>query len=237
MQVAQAKNIRAILSLMKSKNYRIFERPNELNIVGVRHNSNIPNKFDDLLYVFWKNAQNVWEGKYFTITTDPGTYYLLNPLSPLGAAILKAGQYINSHVMGLHQGKYEALVQRGNLTVIRDYDRNAILDFNNGREETGAGFGINIHRANKEGTTLTIDKNSAGCQVFESAADFDNFMALVKKHVDLYGNGFTYTLIDERAYIRLLKKNGIYIIGAIGVLLAVWVLYRTMNDKSIIPEL
>ncbi|MBK6834057.1 MAG: hypothetical protein IPG89_07205 [Bacteroidetes bacterium] len=29
------------------------------------------------------------------------------------------------------------MVQRKSVTVIRDYDRNAVLDFNNGRESTG----------------------------------------------------------------------------------------------------
>jgi hypothetical protein len=36
-------------------------------------------------------------------------------------------------------------VQSKPITVLRDYDRNAILDFWNGKPETGM-FGINIHR-------------------------------------------------------------------------------------------
>ena len=216
MQVAERKNIRGLLSLMKSKGYKINDRPFELNIVGVRNNSNVPNKFDDTLYAFW-NTDNGWQGKYFTVTTDPGTYWLNNPMQKEGTAILKQGQYINSHKIGLHQGKYKALVQQKPVTVIRDYDRNALLDFNNGKEDIGL-FGINIHRANAVGTTKTIDKYSAGCQVFENADDFAKFLELAEKHNTMYGNNFTYTLVDERALNRAMKRKLVYLLGGIGAI-------------------
>jgi len=205
-----------------------------LNIFGVRSNSTSANKFDDKIYVFYKTDQGTWEGKYFNATTDPGTYWLNNPMSPQGTAILKAGQYINSHKLGMHQGKYEALVQQNPLVVIRDYDRNAILDYNNGKEEKGL-FGINIHRASASGTTKSVDKYSAGCQVFENADDFAKFLSMAKKHSGLYGNNFTYTLVDERAYIRSLKRRGVYVVGGIAIALALWVAIRTYTNKPLIP--
>lgn len=216
MQVAERKNIRGLLSLMKSKGYQINDKPYQLNIVGVRADSNVPNKFDDKMYVFW-NSENGWQGKYFTVTTDPGTYWLNNPMQKEGTAILKQGQYINSHKIGLHQGKYKALTQQKPVTVIRDYDRNALLDFNNGKEDTGL-FGINIHRANAVGTTKTIDKYSAGCQVFENADDFAKFLELAEKHNTMYGNNFTYTLVDERALNRAMKRKLVYLLGGIGAI-------------------
>ena len=197
MKVAENKTIRGALALMKFKGYKVNERPYELNILGVRKNSTIPNKFDDKLYAFWKDDKGKWEGKYYNITTDPGTYWLNNPMNPQGTAIIKEGQYIDSHELGLHRGQYKALVQKNPVSVIRDYDRNAILDFYNGKEQKGL-FGINIHRANSKGTTKSIDKYSAGCQVFENADDFENFLGLAEKHKDLYGNKFTYTIVDER---------------------------------------
>lgn len=216
MQIAERKNIRGLLSLMKSKGYQINDKPYQLNIVGVRADSNVPNKFDDKMYVFW-NSENGWQGKYFTVTTDPGTYWLNNPMQKEGTAILKQGQYINSHKIGLHQGKYKALTQQKPVTVIRDYDRNALLDFNNGKEDTGL-FGINIHRANATGTTKTIDKYSAGCQVFENADDFAKFLELAEKHNTMYGNNFTYTLVDERALNRAMKRKLVYLLGGIGAI-------------------
>jgi len=116
------------------------------------------------------------------------------------------------------------------VTVIRDYDRNAVLDFNNGREETGI-FGINIHKAGKD--SKDVDQWSAGCQVFQKSDDFESFMSLVRKQREKYGDKFTYTLIDERAYNRALKRYGAYLLGGVLVVGALWVGIRTFKNKSI----
>lgn len=220
------KSIRALLATLKSKGYIIYDKPYQLNIVGVRNDSTEPNKFDDTIYAFWKNDKGGWEGKYFTATTDPGTYYLKNPLSTLGTAILKEGQYVDTYGIGKHKGQYDAMVQLKPVDVIRDYDRNALLDFNNGRVETG-NFGINIHKAGKD--SKDVDKWSAGCQVFQKSDDFEDFMNLARKHRDLYGNKFTYTLIDERAYNRRLKRYGAYAIGIGLIVVAAYVGFKAFK--------
>ena len=195
-----------IQTTLVEKGFKIFTRPFELNIVGVRADSVKPNSFDDSINIFYKNSNDQWQFQRFSATTDPGTYWLENPMNPQGTAIVKHGQYINSHAIGMHRGKYLALVQQRPLTVMRDYDRIATLDFMNGKEETGI-FGINIHHASQYGTTQTVDKYSAGCQVFANINDFNLFMQLADRHKNLYGNNFTYTLIDERALVRASKKN------------------------------
>lgn len=201
-----------IRALLKHKGYELFTRPYELNIVGLRSKSVIPNRFDDELHVFYKTSPLHWEYHVFKITTDPGTYWLKNPMQPQGTAILAEGQYKNSHSLGMHRGQYEALVQVGKLTIMRDYDRNAILDFKNGKKQSGY-YGINVHRANRTGTTKTIDKNSAGCQVFENASDFAAFLKLCQKHAKLYGNHFTYTLLDFRSVQRQKARRVTYVAG------------------------
>jgi hypothetical protein len=203
-----------IKGLLRFKGYKLFTRPYELNLVGLRSKSTIPNRFDDELHVFYKLPNDNWEYHVFKITTDPGTFWLNNPENPEGTAILAEGQYIGSHVLGLHRGLYTALVQNKPVTVMRDYDRNAVLDFYNGKKFTGK-FGINIHRANKVGTTKTVDKNSAGCQVFENASDFDVFIKLCQQHVSRVGNAFTYTLIDFRSVRRRNHRMMSYFLGAL----------------------
>ena len=198
--------LQMIQATLLQKGFKTFSRPFELNIVGIRSNSTKPNSFDDSLNIYYKTSDGKWQFHQFAATTDPGTYWLMNPMNPQGTAIVKHGQYINSHRIGLHRGKYLALVQQRPLIVIRDYDRNATLDFMNGKEETGI-FGINIHHASVNGTTRTVDKYSAGCQVFANINDFTLFMQLAERHKQLYGNDFTYTLIDERALVRESKKN------------------------------
>jgi hypothetical protein len=224
------KNIRAIVSLMEKKGYVVYSKPFQLNIIGIRSKNTIANKFDDVIYVFWKNNNKLWDGKYFTSTTDPGTYYLKNPLSKLGTAILKQGQYVDSYAIGKHKGLYDALVQIKPVTVIRDYDRNAVLDFLNGKEETG-NFGINIHKAGANSSD--VNTWSAGCQVFQKSDDFNDFMDYAKKHKDLYGNKFTYTLIDERAYNRAKLFTKATVIAALILVTATWVGIRAYQNKSI----
>lgn len=195
-----------IQAALTTKSYTIYTRPYELNIVGIRADSTKPNSFNDTINVFYKTEDGNWQFHRFPATTDPGTYWLENPMNSQGTAIVKQGQYIGSHTIGMHRGKYLALVQQRPLTVIRDYDRNAVLDFMNGKEETGI-FGINIHHASQYGITKTVDKYSAGCQVFANINDFNVLMQLANRHKNLYGNNFTYTLIDERALVRSSKKN------------------------------
>lgn len=194
---------RDIIATMRGRGFRVATRPGELNIVGLRADSTAPNRFDDTILVAYTDAAGRWTLKAWPATTDPGTHWLRQPMSPQGTAILKGNmQYPGVYAVGLHKGQYEALVQRnGPVTVIRDYDRDAVLDFNNGREATGH-FGINIHRASRTGTSATVDRHSAGCQVFADAGDFEEFMALCRAHRDRYGNAFTYTLFDIRALRR-----------------------------------
>jgi hypothetical protein len=131
-----------------------------------------------------------------------------------GAAILKGGQYVDTYTLGTHAGKYRALVQRlGEVTVFRDNDRDGFTNFNT-VQQSGF-FGINIHRAsrNKKNQAF-IGLDSAGCQVFQNEADFNEMMKLAEKSAQLYGNKFTYTLIDERDYIR--KRNTWIVIALVG---------------------
>lgn len=207
-----------IKGLLRYKGFKLFTRPYELNIVGLRSKSVIPNRFDDELHVFYMVSHLKWEYHVFKITTDPGTFWLKNPMQPQGTAIVPEGQYPNSHALGLHRGQYKALVQANPISIMRDYDRNAVLDFYNGKKETGK-YGINIHRANKTGTTISVDKNSAGCQVFANAKDFETFLKLCEQHKSRFGNLFTYTLLDFRSIQRRTIRIATYCAGlaALGV--------------------
>jgi len=217
-------------SLLTSKAYRLFERPYELNIIGLRSQNTVSGKFDDQIHVFYKAGALKWNYHIFKATTDPGTYWLKHPLQVDGTAILYNGQYKDAYAIGLHKGKYKALVQVRPVSVIRDYDRNAILDFNNGVKKTGM-YGINIHRALSIGATTNVDKWSAGCQVFENITDFNAFMELCEKHRQLYGNKFTYTLIDFRALNRATLRGIGYLAGGLLLIGSItYYYYETSTD-------
>lgn len=218
MESLKQSQIKILLGVLKSKGYRIYSKPYELNIIGRRTDTTKANSFDDWIYIFYKNSDDDWEGYKAPATTDAGTYWLENPMQSKGTALLKAGQYTDTYQIDMHDGRYYALTQRLKPVVVkRDYDRNNVLDFNNGKEETGM-FGINIHHASSVGTTKVIDKYSAGCQVFSNIDDFNQFMQMAYKQKDLYGNKFTYTLIDERTYNKR-KRKKIVIFSIIGIVL------------------
>jgi len=189
-----------IKNTLKAKKYKIFTRPFELNIIGLRTTSE-PNKFDDTMILFYNDENGKTIFKEYPITTDPGTYWLNNPMNVKGTAMLKQGQYINTWSQGLHRNSYKALVQSKPVTVYRDNDRNST--FTSDKEDTGY-FGINIHKALSD--TNKVDKFSAGCQVFKKTADFNEFMKATDEHRKRYGNAFTYTLLDA---IEVEKKNDV----------------------------
>jgi len=200
------KELRNIINALKDKGYVIYDKPYQLNIVGVRNAESQPNKFDDQLYVFYKDESGNWVIKEYPITTDTGTYWLENPMSNLGSAMLKEGQYVDAYKQGLHKGQYTALIEQKPVTTYRDYDRNAIFDF--GQNTTTGMYGINIHKAGEE--SQDVNKWSAGCQVFQKSDDFQEFMQLTDKHKANYGNNFTYTLLDERAVARKGRRFLLY---------------------------
>ncbi|UZO81381.1 hypothetical protein NBT05_02650 [Aquimarina sp. ERC-38] len=186
------------IQILRGKGYRIYREPYKLNIVGYRSRFIGSNRFDDEIHVFYTNDNGKWVYHIFRATTDPGQYWLDNPMHPQGTAFLKKGQYIDAYSIGLHRGVYSALVQTRPVTVIRNYERKGLFKwFESGVQDTGR-FGINIHRARKQGVTRVIDNFSAGCLVFANASDFDRFMQILGQHRKRYGNSFTLTLVDFR---------------------------------------
>jgi hypothetical protein len=190
-----------VITAMSRKNYRIFNtpsRPFNLNIVGIRPRTRVPNQFDDWLTVFYR-SNDQWIFNTFPATTDPGLYFLGDERmgTDRGTAILKPGQYRGAYELGKHQGRYRALVQAGGpVTVLRDFDRDEELDFDSDRTETGH-FGINIHRANRDRASIQVDNWSAGCQVICDPLQFNHFLDLCEKGKQEWGNSFTYTLLTQ----------------------------------------
>ena len=213
--------IRKLKQLAKRKGHEIFYEPLKLNIWGFRSPNPVPNSFDDEIHVFTNIAKTIkdkvrWAYFVFKCTTDPGTYWLNNPMQKAGTAILAPNQYIDVYKIDKHRGKYYALCQRrGKVEVIRDYNRDSILDFLSGTTTWG-NYGINIHRARRVGETFKIDKYSAGCQVFKNAKDFEFFMKLCEMHRTQHGNKFSYTLVDEKLGGRFFKQIviGSLVLGA-----------------------
>jgi len=194
-------DVRKLIDVMKRKGYVVFEderKDYNLNIVGVRSENKTPGKFDDTLYVFWK-FKGKWTLHSYSITTDPGQYYLKHPMNVNGTVILKPGQYRGMWKIGLHKGKYKALVQARPVTVIRDRNKDDILDFDSPNEQTGM-FGINLHHASSYGVSENVGRWSAGCQVFADIEEFNEMMDLAERAKANWGNSFSYTLLEQKDF-------------------------------------
>lgn len=192
--------IYALCKVLKAKGYKIFP----FNIVGVRTSKDVTNRFDDRLIVWTvddmdasaitpeRSVPTPSAGYCFDVTTDPGS----------GTAVLAPGQYVDAYALGLHKGKYTALVQVRPVTVYRQASPIRTDSTPNGYKyaysnpDTGL-FGINIHRANAVIRSVLVSTWSAGCTVFADPHDFDEFIGMCRRHKAEYGNSFTYTLIEE----------------------------------------
>lgn len=162
--------------------------PQPLSIVGIRSKADIPDAFDDKIYLI---TPTQYLG--FDATTNPGVHWLKTFFSPGGTAVLKPGQYL--YQVGIHRG-YEALVQAAPVTIYRDTNQDSKSD-EGGKEETGY-FGINIHRAAQDHISKINDMWSAGCQVMCNPADFKLFMDTIKDYSAKSGvKKFPYYLIHE----------------------------------------
>lgn len=204
--------LQQIIKTAESKGYTIDKRPFKLNLIGVRNSkATNQNTFDDQIAYFYYDNNGQLRGKVSVGTTDPSTYWLNNPMSVQGAAVLKSGEYKDAYAIGLHKGLYTALVQVKPVTTIRDDDRNALINYF--APTTTGLYGINIHRATlNKANKAVIGQDSAGCQVFRDVSDYNEMIDLAKKSRERYGNKFSYILIDERDSVKL-KNTSILIIG------------------------
>ena len=190
-----------IQAVLVSKGYKYFESDNyDVNIIGVRNSSTegkVTNKFDDIMTLSYKDVDGNWVYSEYNCTTDPGDDHVDNPMMEKGVAILKPGQYRGSHKIRKHQNRYEALGQQKPVTVYRDNNKDGNYDLV--KTDTGL-FGINIHRATKYAgkTSTQVNKWSAGCQVIAANDDWTEFMKIMRQARKIWGNSFTYTLIESK---------------------------------------
>lgn len=183
-------------AIAAKKGYKWFTAPYDLNVIGVRHSGQYANVFDDTICVAYIDTQGNKRVFIAPATVDPGQYYLRQPLSADGCAILPEGQYLSLWTLGKHKG-YTALVQRKAIQVIRDNDRDGVpIGTLSKKVEI---IGLNLHRALEAGIAAIVDKFSAGCQVVQVTQDFNYIIELVKLQVKYVKSSIvSYTLISDK---------------------------------------
>jgi len=179
-----------VLRYLSRKGYWIGRSPNMYNIVYVegvnadgRPNADRFNEWNDRRLVIRVNQPS---GRPELLvndqaTTEPGDYYTKNPLNSNGAARIAFGQY-KAWKTGLHSGWQPALVQRGNVKLHRDKNKNGFRDSAD-PIDIGDDFGINHHSTQPNFSSPTIGKYSAGCLVGMRYEWHLKFLEVVKRDV------------------------------------------------------
>lgn len=186
-----------LVAVYDMMDYKLFTGVYNLNIYGVRNKEQTANSFDDVVGVLYQDASGKWINKQWKATTDPGLYWLNNPMRKEGTAIMIPDQYLGAYKLGLHKG-YRALEQKKPMRYVRDNNKDNYLDFTlmeNPKNIITDNIKSNIHRTNDKGVESTrVDKWSAACQVLADSDDFEQLLELCEIAEKRYGNSFTYTL-------------------------------------------
>lgn len=200
-------NLKAVFA---AKGYKYASGNLDLNIVGIRSTTSQSNSFDDRMIVAYLDKVGQQVLKEYPMTTDPGKPWLLKPLDPGGCAVIVPGQYIDAYMIGIHgrtkpaPRQYEALEQVGMINYVRDNNKDSTIDFSLYADKKNIFPGLlktNIHRASQWAVTRFVETYSAGCQVLEDPANFEELMAAARASRDfLKKNRFTYTLLEEKDF-------------------------------------
>lgn len=191
-----------IKAVMLAKGYKFYTGAFDLNIVGIRAADLQANTFNDYICVLYTDDNGQPQILIVPATTDPGTYYRLNPMNQEGTAILLTGQFHACWTIGMHRGLYRALVQCGLMKFVRDADRDALIDLDKGKIINDV-IGCNLHHTGTDNKP-TVDMSSAACQVTQTFADHAEIMILADAQVAHgHGDKFSYTLLDKKDYENL----------------------------------
>tara|TARA_Y100000310_G_scaffold345345_1_gene463977 strand:- start:8739 stop:9359 length:621 start_codon:yes stop_codon:yes gene_type:complete len=170
-----------------------------LNLFGIRSRAlwnGVAGSFDDLLGCAYRETPDgPFRVHWWPGTTDPGVYWMENPMRVSGcAAMVEDRQYRSAYQVGQHRGQYRALVQRGPVAIYRDANLDRVLNCDPSTIVEGV-YGINIHKAGA--ASNVVGKWSAGCQVHATEAGFNDMMSLVDKALEVHPTWtrFTYTLL------------------------------------------
>jgi hypothetical protein len=93
--------VERLIKFLESKNYKVFGEKGILNMVAFRNKDNgVPtNKFDESLFVFYRDNNSEWELKEYKITTVPGEEIGLKDTK-----ILAFGQYVDQCIFNQSGG-------------------------------------------------------------------------------------------------------------------------------------
>ena len=187
-----------LIKFMKSKSYVVYDKPDLLNIVAMRTKDDgvVTNKFDDVIYVFFRNKKNNWEFLEYQATTTPGFKPKTEEL-PERVAILKLGQYVDQcklDYIKTTDSKIRCLkISRSVIHINNNIDK-----YNYNSPTVEGEFEINIHSVTT--STENVFNLSEGSQVFKNINQFNQFVKLCETQETSGKNTFTYTICRKSEF-------------------------------------
>lgn len=185
--------------ICRSKGYRFFKGPWNINLFGVRLKDKDNRGFNDLIGVIYEDNNKASHLHLFRATTKPSPTYLKNPINELGTGIIKAEQYPSVWQFEQNWGKfkYPILRQVGKFNVYRDNNRDTEIDYKDNTLEVNSNGGFQLHSTGCLDYPNKVGYHSAGCQVIQNQMEHEFLMSLLFQSIQVTGyRTFTYTLIE-----------------------------------------
>lgn len=197
-------SIEEIKNVYKKKNYPFYKQGDyNLNLYGIRMDDVLDNYFSDTLGCIY-NINGVAQQMNIPATTCPGLYgghAALNPRKE-GVAIMVPGHYpklwkfVDDYTTWLN---YPFLWQVGKVKLWRDNNKDTVIDHVN-EGEYGPGTGINCHRMSWNNVSgQPVNNWSEGCQGAEEP-EFKKLLEPLRKSTAIFGNVFSYTLLEKKDF-------------------------------------
>jgi hypothetical protein len=196
-----------MIKFLKSKKYNVYEDKGVLNLVSMqsvsKDSGEVSNKFDDTLYMFFKNESGNWELLEYQVSTMPGFVPKTSSL-PDGVGMLALGQYVD-------QLKLDTYIVDGTTTPKKE-DKclkigecvihiNDSTDKYNYKSNTIKAKSIVLIHRSSNGIADYVFNYSGGAHVFKNSTQYDQFIDFCDKQVKLSNKAvFTYTLCKQSEF-------------------------------------
>jgi hypothetical protein len=194
------KNYEQAKGVFRALNYTFFDKGfYNLNLFAVRNAKQVPNLFNDVLYIAYRDERNTERLEATLCTTVPGVPFLLRPINPAGAAAIAEGQYRGLWKPGYFRGRW-ALLQVGKVRAYRDNNFDGKFDFDASTITTyGAEAGFFLHETYRGAMPAYVENSSAGCIVPQQAVFMETLRRLVRSQFRYLGTDLvTFTLFNSR---------------------------------------
>jgi hypothetical protein len=191
-----------VKEMYAQKGYVFHEGKYGANLGALRNkDTQTVDEFNDRLFVAYLDAFLNKHLLIFSGTTKPGLTSLQGvPMNKNGTFILCPGQYLNCWKVGYHHEsdpvkRYEAYQQIGPKVFKgwRDNDKDGKFDYSGPVYDDV--LGLNGHRAGVNDTTK-VGPYGFACQVVQDDKEHAIWLAVGKRHAELYGNSLNYTLFQ-----------------------------------------